>query len=323
MIQEQPPFSNKAKSLRIVFMGTPEFAVASLRALVDHQYHVVAVVTAPDKQAGRGLQLNESAVKKFALQHHIPVLQPVRLKDAEFLQELHSYKADLQVVVAFRMLPEVVWNMPPMGTINVHGSLLPNYRGAAPINWVIINGETVTGVTTFKLQHEIDTGHIFLQEKISIGKDETAGSLHDRMMIAGAELLLKTINGLCDDILQEIPQENLLKENNSFHIAPKLSREDGKIDWNNDAEIIYNQIRGLSPYPAAWTILQDKYFKIFLAAKEYVLPSKPPGQWETDGKTYLRFAANNGWIYALEVQAEGKKRMHIEGFLRGYRLNAE
>lgn len=305
------------KDLRIVFLGTPDFAVASLKALVDAGAHVVAVVTAPDKPAGRGMQLQQSAVKQYALSQNLPVLQPEKLKNPEFLAELAAYKADLQVVVAFRMLPVVVWDMPPMGTINVHGSLLPQYRGAAPINWAIINGETETGVTTFKLKHEIDTGDILLQEKVTILPEDDIGSLYEKLMQAGAELLVQTIKGLAAGTLKEIPQADIPV--GELKHAPKIFKEDTRIDWSKPLKNIHNLIRGLSPYPAAFTILQDKTLKIYRSHIEYATHSSEPGSYDTDGKTYLRFATADGWLCADEVQQEGKKRMDIASFLRGFR----
>jgi len=307
------------QDLRIVFMGTPEFAVASLDALVQAGCNVVGVITAPDKPAGRGMKLTESAVKKYAVEKGLRLLQPEKLKNPSFLDELQNLGTDLQVVVAFRMLPEVVWNMPPMGTINVHGSLLPAYRGAAPINWVIINGEKETGVTTFKLQQQIDTGNILLQEKIPIGDDETAGELHNRMKEVGAKLLVKTVKAIADKSIEEVPQKNESLGEAQKH-APKIFTDTCKIDWTKSTGEIYNLIRGLSPYPAAFTFLQDKLLKVYKAKKESAAHQTEPGSYETDGKTYIRFACADGYIYVLEVQLEGKRRMGIEEFLRGYRL---
>ncbi len=308
--------------LRIVFMGTPEFAVPSLDKLVQAGYNIVGVITAPDKPAGRGLNLQQSAIKKFALEKGLKILQPEKLKAPEFLEELKSLQADLQVVVAFRMLPEVVWNMPPMGTINLHGSLLPQYRGAAPINWAIINGEKETGATTFKLQHAIDTGGILLQEKIQIGEEETAGELHDRMKESGADLLVKTVNGLIDGSLKEIPQTNLATGNRQpttdLKHAPKLSTETSKINWNKNVDEVYNLIRGLSPHPAAFTFLNSKTLKIYKAKKENIKPTIAPGNFETDKKAFLKFACTSGYINITELQLEGKKRMSVTEFLRGY-----
>ena len=303
---------------RIIFMGTPEFAVASLDALVNAGCNVVSVVTAADKPAGRGMKMTESAVKKYAVEKGLPVLQPVKLKDPEFIAALKALQPDLQIVVAFRMLPEVVWNMPPMGTINLHGSLLPQYRGAAPINWAVINGEKETGVTTFKLKHEIDTGDILLQESFTIGDDDTAGEVHDKMKEIGAQLLVKTVEGLANCTLKEIPQQSILDEAAIKH-APKIFTETCKIDWNKSSAEIYNLIRGLSPYPAAFTHLNDKVLKIYKAKKEETATSKEPGVIDTDKKTYLKYACANGYIHIIELQLEGKKKMPVEEFLKGYR----
>lgn len=306
---------------RIIFMGTPEFAVASLDALVQAGCNIIAVITAPDKPAGRGMKLTESVVKKYAVEKQLQVLQPVKLKDPAFIETLKGLQADLQIVVAFRMLPEVVWNMPPMGTINLHGSLLPQYRGAAPINWAVINGEKETGVTTFKLQHEIDTGDILLQDSFPIGDDDTAGEVHDRMKEIGAQLLVKTVDGLTKGILEEKPQPGVNgRDASSFKHAPKLFTETCKIDWNQPADVIHNLIRGLSPYPAAFTYLNDKSLKIYKAKKEAHAAPKSPGSIETDNKTYLKFAAADGYIHIIELQLEGKKKMTVEEFLRGFRL---
>ncbi|HMH32531.1 MAG TPA: methionyl-tRNA formyltransferase [Puia sp.] len=302
---------------RIVFMGSPEFAVASLDALISAGFHIVAVVTAPDKPAGRGMQLTESAVKKYARDRNIKILQPEKLKNPDFIAALQGLRADLQIVVAFRMLPEVVWKQPAMGTINLHGSLLPQYRGAAPINWAVINGEKETGVTTFKLQQEIDTGNILLQDRFPIGEDETAGEVHDRMKVIGAALLVKTIQQLVTGNLVEIPQEQFAAED--LKHAPKIFTETGKIDWTKSVKEIHNLIRGLSPFPAAYTNLDGKLLKIFRSAKEKINPVIPAGQYETDGKTFLRFAAADGYIRVTELQLEGKRRMMVEEFLRGFR----
>lgn len=297
-------------------MGTPDFAVASLDALVQANFDVVAVVTAPDKPAGRGQKLNESAVKKYAVEKGIPVLQPEKLKNPEFIEELRSYQADLQVVVAFRMLPEIVWNMPAKGTINLHGSLLPQYRGAAPINHAIINGEKESGVTTFFLKQEIDTGDIILSDSVPIADDETAGELHDKLMVVGANLLVKTLRAIEANNITEQPQP----QNADLKHAPKIFKEDCKIDWNNQAQTIHNLIRGLSPYPTAFTVLNEKNLKVFKAEIEDKEPGIVAGGFLTDGKTYLKFAAKDGFIKLLDIQYEGKKRMLIEDFLRGMRL---
>ena len=315
------PF-REIEKLRIIFMGTPEFAVPSLDKLLRAGYNIVGVITAPDKPAGRGMTLQQSAIKKFAVEKGLKIVQPEKLKAPDFLKELQELKADLQIVVAFRMLPEVVWNMPPMGTINLHASLLPQYRGAAPINWAIINGEKETGATTFKLQHQIDTGNILLQQKLSIGEEETAGELHDRMKEIGADLLVKTINELVAGTLKETPQSSLSpfggEPERRLH-APKLSTETSKINWNKNVDEVYDLIRGLSPYPAAFTFLDGKTLKIYKAKKEINQPSITAGEYETDKKTFLKFACINGYILITELQLEGKKKITIEEFLRGYR----
>ena len=303
------------KDLRIIFMGTPEFAVAGLDALVKAGCNVVGVITAPDKQAGRGLQLQQSAVKKYAVDNNLHILQPEKLKDPAFIEALKELKADVQAVVAFRMLPEIVWNMPALGTINVHGSLLPQYRGAAPINWAVINGEKFTGVTTFKLKQEIDTGNILLSEKIAIEEDDNAGTVHDKLKEVGAALLFKTILLVADDKLVEIPQQESVEE---IKHAPKLFTETGNIDWNKNVEEIYNLIRGLSPYPAAYTKLHNKTLKIFAGEKLLDKPDISPGTFKTDEKNFLRFAGANGYINVTTIQLEGKKKMEIKEFLRGY-----
>ena len=311
--------------IRIVFMGTPEFAVASLSALYDAGCKIVGVITAPDKPAGRGMKLQESAVKKYALEKGLKILQPEKLKNPDFLNELKNLNADLQIVVAFRMLPEVVWNMPPMGTLNLHGSLLPQYRGAAPINWVLINGEKETGVTTFKLQHEIDTGPILMQEKMSIGENEPAGELHDRMKEIGARVLVETVKGLADGTLKETPQEQVSKNTPGdpveFKHAPKIYTETCQVDWNKSVAEIFNLVRGLAPFPAAFTTLQNKKLKIYSSAKELTKPSIAPGAFETDHRSFLKFACEDGYLHLRDIQLEGKKRMMIEDFLRGFRFN--
>lgn len=299
-------------------MGTPDFAVASLKALLEAGENVVAVVTSPDKPAGRGQKLHQSAIKQFALEHHLPILQPDKLRNPDFLDKLRSYQADLQIVVAFRMLPEAVWNMPPLGTINVHASLLPQYRGAAPINHAIINGEKETGVSTFLLQHEIDTGNILLRKAIEIKGDDTAGSLHDKLMSAGAETLIQTIQGLKNNSLTPLPQDDISTA--QLKHAPKIFKEDCLIDWNKSTLEIYNKIRGLSPYPAAFTVLDNKVLKIYEATWELSDISAPPGVYSTDGKSYLKFGTTDGALNLISLQIEGKKRMTIEEFLRGYRF---
>jgi len=302
--------------MKIVFMGTPEFAVASLNALFEAGYDIVGVVTAADKPAGRGQKLQESAVKTYAVSKGLNVLQPLKLKDPDFIEELRALNADLQVVVAFRMLPEIVWDMPEKGTINLHASLLPNYRGAAPINHAIINGETESGATTFFLKHEIDTGDTIFSVRVPIADDDTAGDLHDHLMEAGAGLLLKTVNAIADGQYKEQPQIS----SEELKHAPKIFKEFCKINWNQPVKTIYNLIRGLSPYPTAFTSLNDKTIKIFKAAYEEAEPEVSPGNYLTDGKTYLKFAAPDGFIQLLDVQYEGKKRMTVAEFLRGVRL---
>jgi len=307
------------EQLRIVFFGTPDFAVGCLAGLVDAGAKIVAVVTMPDKPAGRGRQLQTSAVKQYAVAKGLQLLQPEKMKSPDFLDALRALNADLQVVVAFRMMPEVVWNMPPMGTINVHGSLLPQYRGAAPINWAIINGEKETGVTTFKLKHEIDTGDILLQKKVAIQEDDTAGTMHDKLMHAGAKLLVMTVKGLADGSLHEIPQDSIPV--GELKHAPKIFKEHLAIDWNKPVKTISDFIRGVSPYPAAYTTLGDKQLKIFRVhfANE---AHGAGGTYKSDGSTYLSFMGSDGLVYVDELQLEGKKRMGITEFLRGYRFSA-
>lgn len=305
-------------SPRIVFMGTPEFAVASLDAIVRAGYPVVGVITAPDKPAGRGMQLQGSAVKKYAQEKGLHILQPDKLKNPAFLEELRALRADLQIVVAFRMLPEAVWNMPPMGTVNLHGSLLPQYRGAAPINWAVINGEKGTGVTTFQLQHDIDTGNILLQDRFPIGDTDTAGEVHDRMKEIGARLLVHTIDGLAAGTLKDTPQDNAA----AIRHAPKIFTETCRIDWTQPVEKVYNLIRGLSPFPTAFTTLDGKMLKIFRAEKETRTGPGPTGQMIIE-KNKLGFRCPDGIIWATEIQMEGKKKMSAEDFLRGYKPPAQ
>ncbi len=305
--------------MRIIFMGTPQFAVASLNALVKAGCDIIAIVTAPDKPAGRGQKLHESAVKQYAVENDLQILQPEKLKDPAFLAELKALNADLQVVVAFRMLPEAVWNMPPKGTINLHASLLPQYRGAAPINWVLINGEGESGVTTFFLKHEIDTGDILFTEKATLSGHETAGELHDRLMHKGAGLLVKTVKGVESGRYNEYKQAQLVTGLELKH-APKIFKEDCLIDWNQPALNIYNKIRGLSPVPTAYTLLNGKILKVFRSSYEIAATDVQPGHFVTDNKTYLKFAAKDGFVSLTEVQLEGKKQMGIEEFLRGMKL---
>lgn len=306
-------------------MGTPEFAVASLDKLVQGGCNIVCVITAPDKPGGRGMELQQSAVKKYAVEKKLAILQPEKLKNPDFLEALKTFNADVQIVVAFRMLPELVWNMPPMGTINLHGSLLPQYRGAAPINWAIINGEKHTGVTTFKLQHEIDTGNILLHQSFAIGNDENAGEVHDRMKIIGANLLLKTIQELAKGNLSELVQPVLIKQEDTsieFKHAPKIFTETCTINWAQPVAEVYNLIRGLAPYPAAFSFLEGKKMKLYKAEIVQANPSVAAGEIETDKKTFIQFACYDGYISVKEIQLEGKKKMLVEDFLRGYRWSS-
>ncbi|MEZ5013054.1 MAG: methionyl-tRNA formyltransferase [Chitinophagales bacterium] len=300
------------EKLRIIFMGTPDFAVATLQAMVEEGFNVVAVITSPDKPAGRGLQLQQSAVKKYARSVSLPVLQPERLRDPEFIETLKSYHADLQVVVAFRMLPEVVWSMPRLGTINLHASLLPDYRGAAPINHVIIHGEKKTGVTTFFLKHAIDTGDMIFRAEVEIAADETAGTLHDKLMEAGAVLMIKTLHAVESGDYTTTPQSG-----SSEKTAPKLFRNDCLIHWNNTADTILHFIRGLSPYPCAFTLHNNSSIKIFAAHAEITPHTETTGNISSDNKTYIRWAVKDGYVYGDEIQVEGKKRMPTTEYLRG------
>jgi methionyl-tRNA formyltransferase len=299
--------------LRVVFLGTPEFSVASLDAIIKAGFEVVAVVTAPDKPAGRGMKLTASAIKQFAVAHHIPVLQPVKLKDPAFIEELRSYKADIQVVIAFRMLPEVVWNMPPKGTVNLHASLLPDYRGAAPINWAIINGETESGVSTFFLKHEIDTGDVILMEKAPITPEKTAGDLHDELMQIGAKTIVETLKRVESGNYTPIPQKS-----GSTKLAPKIYTADCIIDWNKPSVDIYNRIRGLSPFPGAITYLNGKLLKVYKASYTLGFAPLEPGTVQSNLKNELSFRTLDGFVNILEMQMEGKKRMFVEDFLRGH-----
>ncbi len=316
-------------NLRIVFMGTPDFAVPSLDILIQHKYNVVAVVTAPDKPSGRGQQLNQSAVKKYAVEKNIQILQPEKLKNPDFIEALQQLEADLFIVVAFRMLPEVIWKMPPLGTFNLHASLLPQYRGAAPINWAVINGEKETGVSTFFLQHEIDTGNILLQEKIKIEEEDNVGIVHDKLMQLGSKMVLKTVEKIEQNSIQAIPQH--IFENNASNLkhAPKIFKETCCIDWNKSAVEIQHLIRGLSPYPAAFTYINNKVLKIFTSkidTNSYSTTLKVDSSNNktleicTDQKSYLAIKCKDVFLSILEVQLEGKKRMKIEEFLRGFRF---
>lgn len=315
------------KDLRIVYMGTPEFAVESLRCLVEGGYNVVGVITMPDKPAGRGHKLQYSAVKQYALEHDLPLLQPEKLKDEAFLEALRTWKADLQIVVAFRMLPEVVWNMPCLGTFNLHASLLPQYRGAAPINWAVINGDTETGVTTFFLKHEIDTGEIIRQVRVPIADTDDVGTVHDRLMTLGGRVVTETVDDILAGTVKSIPQEQLATTG-ELRPAPKIFKDTCRIDWNQPVKRIYDFVRGLSPYPAAWTELVQPdgsvlVLKIFQTEKIIKAHNLQPGTLETDGKTYLRVAAADGFVGICSLQLPGKKRLNTDELLRGFRLNPE
>ncbi len=303
-------------SLRIVFMGTPEFAVPSLAILLENGYDVAGVVTATDKYGGRGNKvLLESAVKKYAVEQGIKVLQPTKLRDPAFLEALAALKADLQIVVAFRMLPELVWGMPSKGTFNLHGSLLPKYRGAAPINWAVIRGEETTGVTTFFIQHKIDTGDIILQRELPIGPDDTAGDVHDKMMQLGAEAVLETVQ-----LIEKGGIELQVQDHSAATKAPKLFKETCEINFNQTSEEVHNFIRGLSPYPSAWTTLDGKQLKILKSELVMTMdmPTSPPGTFSSDNKSYIQVSTVNGYINLLELQLQGRKRMKVKDFLNGY-----
>lgn len=302
--------------LRIIFMGTPEFAVASLEILLKNKFNVVAVITAVDKPQGRGQKLMISPVKECALKYNVPVLQPVNLKAPQFIEELKSYQANLQVVVAFRMLPEVVWSMPSLGTFNLHASLLPQYRGAAPINWAIINGEKETGVTTFFLNHEIDTGSIIFQEKEPIHEQDDVGYLYERLMTKGGQLVLKTVRSIEAGEFPSLPQT----EHTEVKHAPKIFKETCEINWNQSSEQVRNFVRGLSPYPAAWTILNGKNYKIYKISTVAFNKESRPGEFTTDNKDYLYVKTANGWISVDELQPEGKRKMPVQDFLRGNKI---
>ena len=319
----------KKEDLRIVYMGTPEFAVASLRALVEGGYNVVGVITMPDKPMGRhGSVLQSSPVKQYAESVGLPVLQPEKLKNEEFLQELRAWNADLQIVVAFRMLPEVVWNMPRLGTFNLHASLLPQYRGAAPINWSVIHGDTETGVTTFFLTHEIDTGKIIRQKRLPIADTDDVGKVHDSLMAMGADLVLETVDLILEDKADAIPQEQFCRDGEVLRPAPKIFKDTCRIDWNQPMKRIYDFIRGLSPYPAAWTELVAPDGK-HLALKVYQTEKRPAehsfrvGSIHSDGKSYVDIAVEGGYIRLLSLQLAGKKRMPVHDFLNGFKQIVE
>ncbi len=314
------------QNLRIVFMGTPDFAVESLRILVENDYNVVGVITMPDKPAGRGHKLQYSAVKKYALEKNLPLLQPEKLKDEAFLEALRHWQADLQIVVAFRMLPEAVWNMPRLGTFNLHASLLPQYRGAAPINWAIINGEKETGVTTFFLTHEIDTGKIIKQQKVAIGDNDNAGKIHDELMNIGAELVKETVDEIIAGNVDAVDQSQFFQTASELKSAPKIFKETCQIDWEKPTNEIQNLIRGLSPYPAAWTELklqehaEPTYFKVFESEAIYEKHNLDSGVVKSDFKTYMKVTSSDGYLLLKTIQVAGKKAMSIEEFLRGLKL---
>jgi len=310
-------------TLKIVYMGTPDFAVEPLKILVEGGYRVVGVVTMPDKPSGRGMKLQFSPVKNYALSQNIPVLQPEKLKDSEFLESLRQLEADLQIVVAFRMLPEVVWNMPSMGTFNLHASLLPQYRGAAPIHWAVMNGDTETGVTTFFLQHDIDTGDILLQEKLTIASNENTGSVHDRLMLLGAKVVKQTVDVLLESSVKACPQDTLISDRSDLRPAPKLFKENTRIDWSMGCEKLHNFIRGLSPFPAAWSEMHsasEEVFglKILEAGYEFAEHSLTPGVFVTDGKKELKVAVPDGYVLLKRFQLAGRKALMTDEFLRGF-----
>lgn len=319
----------KKEDLRIVYMGTPEFAVESLRCLVEGGYNIVGVITMPDKPVGRHQDtLQASPVKQYAVSKGLRVLQPERLKDETFLEELRSLKADLQIVVAFRMLPEVVWNMPPLGTFNLHASLLPQYRGAAPINWAVINGDTETGITTFFLKHEIDTGEVIQQVRIPIADTDNVGTVHDKLMMLGGKLVVETVDRILEGSVKSIPQEQLHTDA-PLRPAPKIFKETCRIDWQGKTlKQLYDFVRGLSPYPAAWCEMQDKQgktytMKVYETEKEPCTHNDKTGSVISDGRTYLKVAVREGYLHLKEIQLSGKKRMRTEDFLRGFRIESE
>ena len=317
----------KKEDLRIVYMGTPDFAVESLRCLVEGGYNVVGVITMPDKPAGRGHKLQFSPVKQYALEHSLPLLQPEKLKDEAFVEALREWKADLQIVVAFRMLPQVVWNMPRLGTFNLHASLLPQYRGAAPINWAVITGDTETGITTFFLRHEIDTGEVIQQVRIPIADTDDVGIVHDKLMMLGGKLVTETVDAILNDAVKPIPQEEMAVVG-ELRPAPKIFKDTCRIDWNQPVKRIYDFIRGLSPYPAAWSELvqpdgETVVMKIFETEKIIQSHQLTPGTLLTDGKTYIHVAAADGIIGIRALQLPGKKRLKTDELLRGFRLTEE
>lgn len=315
----------KKEDLRIVYMGTPEFAVEPLRCLVEGGYNVVGVITMPDKPAGRGHKVQFSPVKQYALEHDLPLLQPEKLKDETFVGALRAWDADLQIVVAFRMLPEVVWNMPRLGTFNLHASLLPQYRGAAPINWAVINGDTETGITTFFLKHEIDTGEVIQQVRVPIADTDNVEVVHDKLMMLGGKLVLETVDAILNGTVKPIPQEEMAVVG-ELRPAPKIFKETCRIDWNQPVKKIYDFIRGLSPYPAAWSELiasekaESVVVKIFESEKVYESHQLAAGTIVTDGKKFMKVAVSDGFVSILSLQLPGKKRLKTDELLRGYHL---
>ena len=315
------------RELRIVYMGTPDFAVYPLQKLLEAGHKVVAVVTNPDKPAGRGQKIQESPVKKFAMEKRIPVLQPERFRDERFLEELRAFQADLQLVVAFKMLPEVVWNMPRLGTFNLHASLLPQYRGAAPINWAVINGDTETGITTFFLKHEIDTGEVIQQVRVPIADTDNVEVVHDKLMMLGGKLVLETVDAILDGTVKPIPQEEMAVVG-ELRPAPKIFKDTCRIDWNQPVKKVYDFIRGLSPYPAAWSELvasenETVVVKIFETEKMYESHQLSVGTVVTDGKKYIKVAVPDGFVSILSLQLPGKKRLKTDELLRGFKLTGE
>lgn len=313
----------KKEDLRIVYMGTPDFAVESLRCLVEGGYNVVAVITMPDKPVGRhGSVLQPSPVKQYAVEHGLKVLQPEKLKDEAFVEELRSLKADLQIVVAFRMLPEVVWNMPPMGTFNLHASLLPQYRGAAPINWAVVNGDKETGITTFFLKHEIDTGEVIQQVRVPILEEDNVGDVHDKLMLLGGKLVIETVDNILAGTITSIPQEQMMTDE-PLRPAPKIFKDTCRINWNQPVSTIYNFVRGFSPYPAAWTELHQngnvQTLKIFEASKVETPCAHPAGTLISDGKNELKIATADGYLSIKSLQISGKKKMNVKDFLCGFK----
>ncbi|WP_294629229.1 methionyl-tRNA formyltransferase [uncultured Bacteroides sp.] len=314
----------KKEDLRIVYMGTPDFAVEALKQLVEGGYNVVGVITMPDKPAGRGHKIQYSPVKQYALEQNLPLLQPEKLKDEAFVEALREWKADLQIVVAFRMLPEVVWNMPRLGTFNLHASLLPQYRGAAPINWAVINGDTETGITTFFLKHEIDTGEVIQQVRVPIADTDNVEVVHDKLMLLGGKLVVETVDAILEGTVKSIPQEEMAVVG-ELRPAPKIFKDTCRIDWNRPVKNVYDFIRGLSPYPAAWSELntpegETVVVKIFETEKIVELHQLPAGTVMTDGKKYIKVAVSDGFISILSLQFPGKKRLKTDELLRGYRL---